>query len=348
MRYIRFIPLALCLFVAAPPTLHADEISWESRQTEKVENPPQTVRLEYRFSVNDLSKYRITVAGDGQVKLPGQTEQASLQTHSKMTFARRVTASAAESGTWHVQWELIKGNLSIPEFDPMPVNLPRIELDMDKYGAVRSLKGPEKLANTPGLPPGKTMGDILTQLKSPGFPQKDLRVGDKWEQTYSVQIPGQKAVPVKATSELVGFERVLKTDCARIKTTYEAPFAFVQDEAGSVPGGGGTGAISLVGKEAGEFWTCFAYKEGKVIMSHGSIRLMADARSDTPEDSAPPPEKAAAPAPDAEPGAAAAIAAPPAEIPTLADSKHDLNVKFDVVSELLPQEPTEAEKGKNE
>lgn len=285
MKSLKLVQISMCLLLLCLGCAWADKIDWEIANAEKVANPPKSVALEYKFTENEARRYDVTLAGEGMIKLPGQDQEAKLQTNTELTFVDQVMPKTTSDEVWHVRRKLTKGEMTIPEFGKLPVAAPQLEIDMDKYGAVRGIKGLDQLSSTFGLPTDKGLAEILSQLKFVGFPKNDLKVNDTWNEDYSVQLAGQKPVTIKVTSTLTGFDRVLKTDCATILTKYEAPFSFslgATDEKspddGKTPKDTASAKSSgvLVGTEKGEFRTYFSYTEGKIVQSYGKIELTAD------------------------------------------------------------------------
>ncbi len=280
----------------------------------KVENPPESLQLEYKFDVGETRKYDMTIFGGGTVKLPGQKEESKLDSRTELIYVQHVKAYVPDEGIWRMEWYMYKGVMTLEGFGDMVLTIPSLNLEMDRYGTVKKMKGIEELEVTSGLPRQKTMADILTQLKSVGFPKKALSLGDTWEEEYKLDLPDEEPVNIKVKSELVGFERIFKMNCAKIHTTYEAPFSLAlkdeEDSAGAGDSGTPTGAkpAMLAGTEKGDFWTYFVYEEGKIYESYGVVELTGDVRT----------EGAVASESSVEP----------------AEDTHDLDLKFEMVSKL--------------
>jgi len=343
MRHLHRILLPVCFVLLACSPTCAERVEIVVDDSSRVENPPESLQLEYKYSVGEIRRYDMTIIGEGAVRLPGQKDKAKLESHSDLTFTQHVTAYVPADGIWRIDWDMIKGVMSIPEFGDMVLTIPSLELEIDKYGAIRKMKGLDQLAVAPGLPQQSAMGDILSQLKFPGFPQKAVRLNDTWDNDYTIQIPDQDPVKIKATSKLVGFERVDEKDCAKITSTYEAPFKLQLGKSSEKDGsgGGGTGSadpLVLVGKEKGECFTYFVYGEGKILQSYATIELTADSQSG----SKPPEEKPAASAEKPPTDEASAEKQEREE-----RLRHDLGLKFTVVSHYntkLPETATERKK----
>lgn len=295
MKILKRVILTAFLALSVMAPLWAQRVELLIDEGDKVKDPPATVNLEYTFKPGELRRYDVTVQGDGNVQLPGQKEKARILSQTTMTFVQHVKSYNPTEGIWKMEWDMIKGMLTIPEFGDTWLTVPPIDFEMDKYGAIRNIKGMDELTMSPGLPQSKVFGDILNQLRAVGFPHKPLHVGDKWEDKYVISIPDQDTITVTAVSELIGFERVSKTDCAKIHTTYETPFTLKVPPAKKAeePAKEGTPSgqdppataaadekpIVLKGKEKVESWAHFAYDEGRLIQSFGSIELSADIQS---------------------------------------------------------------------
>jgi len=328
MKSLKPILITVWLLTQCAPCAWPEQVDWEKATSEQVAHPPQAVALEYRFIENEVRRYDVKLAGEGMLKLPGQSESTKLQTTGEMIFTEQVMPKDTSDDYWRISRKLAKGEMTIPDFGKLPMAAPQIEFDINKRGAVRTIKGLDQLSSTFGLPADKGLADILSQLRFVGFPDKELKVSDTWDDSYSIQLAGQEKIPVKVTSTLIGFDRVLKTDCATILTKYEIPFSFSIDTTDSKTGANAktTGETAtpqpnarFVGKETGEFRTYFSYTDGKIVQSFGTIELTADMDAgDKPS------VKATA-------NSAAATATTAGE-----SSKHGLSVKYYVTSTLSP------------
>jgi len=355
---------ALCLLLVVLSPVTAQRVELLIDEGDKIKNPPEVVSLQYKFEPGELRRYDITVTGEGLVKLPGQTERAKLQSYTTMTFIQHAKSFSDADGTWKMEWDMISGTMDIPEFGMILLTVPPVDFEMDKYGAVRKIKGLDNLPVSPGLPQSKAVGDILAQLKFVGFPHKALRVDDEWNDKYTVKVPDQDAVTITSTSKVVGFEHIRTWDCVKIHTTYETPFTLkvplepqpaASSEGKAVPGGDEkspsataetTKPVTLKGTEKGEFWTYFAYAEGKLIQTFGSIELTADAEgapsTDTPaKPESKPPQPPAQTAMDVK-----ASHAPPAADVQVEQPKHDLYVKYQTISKFNAKLPESMEEVK--
>jgi len=332
MKSLRLILLVLGILGTASAVRTAEvETSTDSGG---VKNPPESLRLEYKFDVGEIRRYDITITGEGVVRLPGQKEQAKLETTSSLTYLQHVTAYIPEEEVWRIEWNMVRGVMTIPEFGDVSLTIPPLKLETDKYGAVRSIEGLEELDVAAGVPQQKALGDILAQLRFPGFPQKEVGVDDIWEHEYAIRLPNRPPMKIRTVSELVGFERVNGADCAKIHTTYEVPFSLELAESTSDDSAKGEPS-SLTGMEKGDIWTYFAYDEGKVIRTSATIELAADIGS-------------AEEAPDEKTPQSGASESRPSEGEAPAEkTKHDLSVKYRMLSQFN-REKSEPGKEKDE
>ena len=326
---------------------------------DKVKNPPEVVTLEYKFEMGELRRYDVTVTGEGLVKLPGQNETAKLQCYTSMTFVQHAKSQSEADGTWKMEWDMIKAVMNIPEFGDMCLTIPPVDYEMDKYGTVTKLKGLDNLPVSPGLPQNKIVGDVLGQIKFLGFPHKGLRVDDEWTDKYTVKVAGQDDISVATKSKIVGFEHIKNWDCVKILTTYETPFSLkiseqtdaVKTTDKAVPGGSeetasadaGAKPVTLKGTEKAQMWTYFAYAEGKLIQTVATTELMADIEGLPAADTAPKAESKPVEKTAAEQAKEGASTSPPAPDLQVELPKHDVYVKYQMISKFNPDLPKHME-----
>lgn len=314
------------LFLAC--TALAQEVRPPADEGGKVANPPESLQLEYKFKTGEYRRYDMTIIGEGILKLPGQTEISKMESRSELTFIQHVKAHLPKEGIWRMELDMIRGDLTIPEFGAITLTIPSLQFEMDKYGKISKVTGLDELAIAPGLPQQGGMAKCLEQLLSLGFPQRELKAGDSWEQEYTVQVDGQDPVSVKTTSRLLGYEALDGADCAKILTSYETPFKLSdkntgEDESRNQP-------VILTGTEKGEFCMHFAYGEGRIMRLSGATEITADLEGrkvSTIEPVVPG---------DTHPETAA-------EIRTQVERlKHDISMKFTMTSVYNPKMPESA------
>ena len=332
----RLIPI-LCILLLTS-ALAAQEIQDPPDSSGKVKNPPKELQLEYKFKVGEYRRYDMVIIGEGAVRLPGQSERSKFEARTEFTFAQHAKAFAPKDGIWRMEWDMIRGALTLPEFGEMTLTVPSLTFEMDKYGTISKVSGLEDLAITPGLPKEDSMGKALGQLTSFGFPKKALKIGDTWEQEFRVEIPGQDPVPIKTTSKLIDFEIMEGSNCAKIVTTYETPFKLTENKPDSEPqishGAGDDGAErpkSLSGIEKGEYCMHFAYDEGRIMRISGTLSVTADLDGKKPvADTDIPLPKDINPETEAQIKAQAEMA------------KHDVSIKYTMTSVYNPKMPESA------
>lgn len=331
----RLIPI-LCILLLASFAL-AEEVTIPVDEGGAVKNPPKELQLEYKFKVGEYRRYDMVMIGEGMVQLPGQNEKSKLETRTELTFAQHAKAFVPKDEVWRMEWDMIRGALTLPDFGEITLTIPSLQFEMDKYGAISKMTGLESMAVTPGLPKDETMAKALGRLTSFGFPRKLLKVGDTWQQEFKIEIADQEPVVVKATSKLVEYEVMEAADCAKIVTTYEAPFKLTAkkpDEpsksAGSGDSAGEEKPTSISGIEKGEFCMHFAYAEGRIMRVSGTVETTADL--------------------DGKKSAAAETSVPVGTDPETASNlkaqaemaKHDVSIKYTMTSVYNPKMPESA------
>lgn len=303
-----------------------------------VENPPESLLLRHKFTVGEASRYNITITGSGSLRLPGQETPSKLETRTEMQAVRHVTGSIASEGIWRVEWSTPRAEMTISDFGVVQITVPSIKYEVTALGKVKKLKGIDMLAICPGLPRQKSLGDVIEQLASAGFPERALKPDDTWENTYQLSPSGQPPVTVKTVSTLQGFERVLDINCAKIHTKYQVPFsvsvpaaASESTKAATTPAPSDTDKpaaepkpLVLKGVETGEYWTFFDYANGVAVQVFGSVELVADTVSGDSAANVP-----ATPAPQSGPAPSAPESDPAMGPPT--EPAHDVSVKYQMV-----------------
>lgn len=312
----------------------AEEVKIPIDEGGKVANPPESLQLEYKFKVGEYRRYDMIIIGEGSLQLPGQKEKSELETRSELTFVQHVKAYVPKEGIWRMEWDMIRGALNLPEFGEITLTIPSLQFEMDKYGKISKIKGFEDLAVTPGLPKQDSMAKTLGQLTSLGFPKKELKVGDTWEQEFKIEIKDQDPVAMKTTSKLLGYEVMDKADCAIIQTTYETPFKLADKPEADDESNPGVAADTdkpeekpavLVGIEKGDFVMHFAYTEGRIVRTNGNVEITADLEGKKiPTVETPMPR-------DITPEAAAELKAEEEQ------SKHDISIKYTMTSVFNPK-----------
>ncbi len=318
--------LALSLLCAGFQSVGAEDASENGVKIEKIDNPPAGVTLEYKFKVGEMRRYNMTIDGMGVFALPKDSDETKLETHTNLCVIQHATAYLPKEQIWKLEVDVVKAAMKIPDFGETLLTFPPIDLEVDKYGQVRQIKGLEDFVATSAQTKDKKIGNIISQLKFLGFPQRELRVGDTWEQEYFIEALDQ-LLTVKATSKLVGFERVDGKDCAKIETKYNVPFKLEmkknQEASGEDDSAKGASKRFLVGTEKAERITHFAYDEGKIMHSQATIALVADIQTENSTS-------------DSDTSSAS-------QKKDSASERHDLDVKYTIVSRFDPELPINLE-----
>ncbi|MCL6518216.1 MAG: hypothetical protein K6T99_00110 [Armatimonadetes bacterium] len=356
MKYLQLFLIVSCLIYVFIMPACAQRVELLKEEGGAVENPPESLQLEYKFKVGDVRKYDINIDGEGMMRLPGQDEQSKLEARTTMRVVQHVIAQLPSDGGWRIEWDTIKATLLIPEFGEIFMTVPHIEYEVDKYGKVKKLKGLDELAVCPGLPQQKTLGNVLNQLPFGGFPRKEIKPDETWEDLYEIQIPGQQATRIKVKSRLMGFERIRNFDCAKIETTYEAPFTLDLSKLRKSDKAAKTSEIKdkpeekltsesenkqpqkpqiISGTETGSVWTYFAYKEGFTVQVYAQVDLHADIQDDKESTAVKPIDtRAIVPVGD--------------ESPDTHKIEHDVDLRYLTVCLLVPEDDEKEEQTKDE
>ncbi len=258
--------MVVCVGVAATESDSAEGVSEPPVVIDeggKVDNPPNQLRLKYKYQDGQNQRYQVQIMNRGSYRLLNSEHEQQLNTVTEMFFKQSVKAE--EDGLYKVLWSLQSGIVRIPEFGDSVITLPDVVYTTDDRGVIKKVAGLEKLALLPGKPQQKSLASIFGQMSFHGFPNKDVKVGDEWEQDYSVAINEKDKIEAKTRSRLVGYERYDGYDCALIETKYSYPLKYeVTDKI--------NGKLTLEGTESAIINSRFAYTEGKLIRSEADIK----------------------------------------------------------------------------
>ncbi len=254
--------MVVCVGVAAAE-LDSTEPPVAIDEGGKVDNPPGQLRLKYKYLDGQNQRYQVQIMNRGSYRLLNSEHEQQLNTVTEMFFKQSVKAE--EDGLYKVLWSLQSGIVRIPEFGDSVITLPDVVYTTDDRGVIKKVAGLEKLALLPGKPQQKSLASIFGQMSFHGFPDKDVKVGDEWEQDYSVAINEKDKIEAKTRSRLVGYERYDGYDCALIETKYSYPLKYeITDKI--------NGKLTLEGTESAVINARFAYTEGKLIRSEADIK----------------------------------------------------------------------------
>ncbi len=211
----------------------------------------QPITLEYKMSPGEVLKYRTQVDSEQSLKEEGQSEQAN-RSVLEMTMEQKV--------------QEVSGGLSTVD---VTIQDGRILRD----GETMELPA---VGQTIGITM-KRNGDIVKTtvdfpFSQPAFPDRTLKVGEKWTGDSKMDIPlmdgegnptGSKSVTLTYHYTLAGFDRVAGYDVAIIQV--ECPKTSIEIQPEVVQ------SIVATGR------TCFAHREGRLIKSNVETRTQITA-----------------------------------------------------------------------
>lgn len=231
-------------------------------------------RLRYRFRAGQTFQYRASLAG---ATMLGQTGGQMARMQFRMTSLQRQRVRSVSGGT--VLLEVVETTLSGKmtmggKTESMARTPNRSVVRMTERGRFLERKSQGE-ATEEGGASGVEGADVLFGLN---FPDRDLKPGDTWQDTF---VLGSKAQPqrVRATWKYVARELFQGKPCARITTVLSMPMT--GDEADVGLGAG----FAQQGKMSATMTTYFDPKAGVEVYSSGSLITVskADLTSLSPE-----------------------------------------------------------------
>lgn len=229
-------------------------------------------RLRYRFRPGQTIQYRANLAG---ATMLGQTggQMARMQFRMTARQVQRVRSISGGTVVLEVVETTLSGKMTMGgKTEPMERAPNRSVVRMTERGRFLDRKGQGDPAEEGGAS-GIDGADVLFGLN---FPDRDLKPGDSWQDTFVI---GSKTEPqrVRATWKYVSREVFQGRPCVKITTTLSMPMSGGDTELG--PG------FAQQGKMSATMTTYFDPKEGLEIYSSGSLvtASKADLTSLSPE-----------------------------------------------------------------
>ena len=202
----------------------------------------EAIILEYKMTPGEVLKYRTQVDSEQSLQEEGQPEQAN-RSLLEMTMEQKVTKVSGGEST--VDVTIQEGKIHREgEVVDLPAVGQTIGITMKRNGDI--------VRTTVDFP-----------FSQPAFPDRTLRVGEKWTGDSKMEIPlmdsegnqtGSKAVTLTYHYTLAGFERVGGYDVAVIEVECPKTSLEIQPEV--------IQSIVATGK------TCFAHREGRLVKSN--------------------------------------------------------------------------------
>lgn len=229
-------------------------------------------RLRYQFRPGQRLQYRANLAGATMLGQSGG-KMARMQFRMNARQLQRVRSVAGGVVVLEVVETTLSGKMTLGgKTEAMPRTPNRSVVRMTARGRFLERKGQNEAGEAGGAS-GVDGADVLFGLN---FPDRDLKPGDTWQDTFVI---GSKAQPrrVRATWKYVAREVFQGRSCAKITTTLSMPMSDSDPELGA--------DFSQQGKMSATMTTYFDPKAGVEVYSSGSLisASKADLTSLSPE-----------------------------------------------------------------
>lgn len=244
--------------------------------------PSHAAKLRFNWREGDAFRYRTQFAAamEAALPIPGAPGPQRFQQTGTIVHQEKVL-SVQSDGTIELESSNVSGSIkSTVEGEENTHDAPknRSTQKMTPQGKVTEAsrdKGAEEptpeemMAEGPGPSPSDLFDASLLLV----FPDRDLDAGDKWNETFEVNLgEGEKPMKVEFSGELLGFvtvdlPSVKGVKCAKIKAKFHIPMS----ETMTPEGEGDMGSASVDAHVRGEFITYFAYEKGVVAFAEGWV-----------------------------------------------------------------------------
>ncbi|MHB1001933.1 MAG: hypothetical protein ACYC27_22055 [Armatimonadota bacterium] len=232
------------------------------------------LKLEYKFKPGDISRYKMVMDMNVNVKMPAAEGMEIPSMPVKLVFVyNQQVQRLLENGDAEVisTMELMKMTM-MGTVQEIPVNqIPKITMVMSKDGSVKSIQGMEKIMNSLG---GMPLPNIAGSGRYSLFPIKPLMVGESWIQdipspfgTGTMHTEGKL---LSKDAKVGGYTAASYSENASGDICIKPPTPPADGE-NAVPAQGPQ--IDLTGKFNVKGNGNFAINEGKMISSKGTMEL---------------------------------------------------------------------------
>ncbi|MCS6859466.1 MAG: hypothetical protein NZT92_03995 [Abditibacteriales bacterium] len=245
-------------------------------------SPAHAVKLRFNWREGDAFRYRTQFAAamEATLPFPGAPGPQRLQQTGTILHQEKVL-SIQSDGTIELESSNISGAIkSIADGEEKTHDVPkdRSVQKMTPLGKVTEASQDERGEEpTPeemmAVGPGPAPSDLFDASLLVVFPDRDVKIGDKWNETFEVNLgEGEKPMKVVFSGELLDLVTIdLPTakgvKCAKIKAKFHIPLS----ETITPQGEGDMGSASVDAHVRGEFITYFAYEKGVVAFAEGWV-----------------------------------------------------------------------------
>ena len=274
--------------------------------------PAHAVTLRYALKKGAEITYREQVASASRTSGLGD-EKFEITSRLERTYRLRVVEVSAE-GEMTIEQEVLSGSLKVSDGEEehqFPLPKAGVRFKLSPLGKVifvaaigpeaaptKSAEGEESddqdAAAAAALAPGAmgSLGSTQLDFLSVGvflpLPEKEVKVGDVWEEEISLSAEALSSLTIgesqpsslKVKSELVELTERGGQKCARIKVSYELPMRssgnLSEEEV----------KVTMSGRIAGEAELLFDYQNGCTPTAQGSFQMMTKISTEFPPEMA--------------------------------------------------------------
>jgi len=223
--------------------------------------------LRFTFKPGQTLRYHGTIAGAGQMTFEGESRPVVITGQFDVSHRTEGEKDGAFDIATRFERDKVTLQVAGEQDRTSGIGLPPLKRVMTATGRVVSEKGWERApdsANSALVVPLRWFSSSLGTVE---FPEKPVKVGDKWTQQLRTEGKAQQAVQ---TTTLEGIETVGGRQCARLRTTASVPFDvwLPEDPIGT--------RVHVKGEQRIESTVLFDMGRGVVLNQSASLSLRAD------------------------------------------------------------------------
>ncbi|HIE52775.1 MAG TPA: hypothetical protein EYP85_13555 [Armatimonadetes bacterium] len=232
------------------------------------------VTLRHQLPVGQTLRYRDEFRGEGELISPLFGNQAvPVQITGEGREEWKILRHLPAEDAYEIEARVLSGKVQYRVNEQVQeVPLPKQDFVMTLTARGKVVRFQTSIPPERSVPPSNLLGlpfdfgRLLNAMRTVGFPEKDLTLGEEWGEEAPLVLPDGTILTARVRSHLTELGERRGEPCAKVVTTFEMPVTFKGEL-------GGMGPVDFKGKIAGTMTTYFAYPRGVVVEASGPLTV---------------------------------------------------------------------------
>ncbi len=243
--------------------------------------PAQAVVLRYEPKVGSAYRYKQSLAGRMETSMAGVDQTMRMEFTGELNYSEKILSQTDQVS--RVERELLGGQGEIKlDGDGETFDMPRgtVTAEVDRLGRIVRVQEGE-FEGDEGMPPimGPSAESMANWSQFSAFPEGEIQSGDSWSGKLALPLTSEgPEIEVRYSSELLAVTTFQDRKCAKLRTSFTAPFNV---DAGELLGAGGEqGEGGVEADLKGDLLWYYDYENSVYVYTEGTVG--ADMRMNVP------------------------------------------------------------------